>query len=253
MVEWLKKLLHIKKKPIIITIHGFGRRTKHEFDNFALWGKIDGYDILQFDMYDIFNESDYHWQEWVQRAKQQVEIALETKRDIYVIGFSMGGVIAAYLSTIYDFKKLVLIAPAFQYINFEAIQDILKKSAISLFLNNQKKDDIELPKAFYGAFIDIVRNLKKSCEEIPTPTLIIHGAQDEVISTRSSIYAYEKIKHENKKLIILHGGHHRLMMEPSLNWDAYQITRLFFEHKILNTQSHPQATDILETLQKEHN
>lgn len=28
-----------KTKPVILTIHGYGRRRKHEFDNLALWGK----------------------------------------------------------------------------------------------------------------------------------------------------------------------------------------------------------------------
>ncbi len=51
MFDWLKK--HFEKenpattpktKPVILTIHGYGRRRKHEFDNLALWGKKDGYD-----------------------------------------------------------------------------------------------------------------------------------------------------------------------------------------------------------------
>ena len=61
MFEWIK---HFYKKdnnnsteekalePVIITIHGYGRRRKHEFDNFASWGKQDGFEIIQFDMYD---------------------------------------------------------------------------------------------------------------------------------------------------------------------------------------------------------
>src|SRR5690625_6465964 len=36
---------------------------------------------------------------------------------LYVIGFSMGGMIAAYLAAKYDVEKLVLLAPARKYIS----------------------------------------------------------------------------------------------------------------------------------------
>ena len=124
MFDWLKK--HFEKenpattpktKPVILTIHGYGRRRKHEFDNLALWGKKDGYDIVQFDMYDLFDEEDHDWMCWVQRAKDQLDQYKKTNRDIYLVGFSMGGVIASYLAAMVPVKKLVLLAPAFSYIN----------------------------------------------------------------------------------------------------------------------------------------
>ena len=89
MFDWLKK--HFEKenlattpktKPVILTIHGYGRRRKHEFDNLALWGKKDGYDIVQFDMYDLFDEEDHDWMCWVQRAKDQLDQYKKTNRDI---------------------------------------------------------------------------------------------------------------------------------------------------------------------------
>lgn len=37
--------------------------------------------------------------------------------DVILIGFSMGGVIAAHLAAVKPVKKLILLAPAFNYIN----------------------------------------------------------------------------------------------------------------------------------------
>ena len=66
--------------PIIITIHGYGRRTKHEFDNLKLWGEADGFTIVSFDMYDIFDEEDSDWKTWLQRAKDIVKEYKKTQR-----------------------------------------------------------------------------------------------------------------------------------------------------------------------------
>ena len=54
-------------------------------------------------------------------SEMQIEkIIKHGYKEIYVIGHSMGGVIAAYLASKYkEVKKLVLAAPAFQYFKFE--------------------------------------------------------------------------------------------------------------------------------------
>ena len=218
MFDWLKK--HFEKenpattpktKPVILTIHGYGRRRKHEFDNLALWGKKDGYDIVQFDMYDLFDEEDHDWMCWVQRAKDRLDQYKKTNRDIYLVGFSMGGVIASYLAAMVPVKKLVLLAPAFSYINMDMITDAITKSAISLWTND-KKEEIQLPRSFYSAFSELIKNLKKYITKVDCPILFLHGDEDEVISIKSSINAYDKVPHERKKLIILHEGHHFLMI-----------------------------------------
>lgn len=258
MFDWLKNKftkkhssiqLDQETKPVIITIHGFGRRTQHEFDNLALWGKKDGYDIVQFDMYDLFNEKDCNWMNWVQRAKNQVDQYVKQNRVIYLVGFSMGGVIASYLAATTPIKKLILIAPAFQYFHIESITDTITKSAMSL-LNNEKKEEVQLPRSFYAAFSELIKNLKKYISQVQCPVLLLHGDEDEVISTKSSLNAFEKIPHDQKKLFILHQGHHRILMDEKVNWEAYQIMKLFFNDIILNGEKIEMADDILDELNK---
>lgn len=162
MLDWLKHLLKKEElppavqKPVIITIHGYGRRRRNEFDNFAAWGKQDGFDIIQFDMYDLFDEQDHDWMQWVSRAKEVVDSYRDSGRDIYLAGFSMGGVIASYLAVVCPVKRLLLLAPAFSYMNVDIITGVLTKSASSL-MGNEKKEEIQLPRAFYGAFTELVK------------------------------------------------------------------------------------------------
>lgn len=259
MFEKLKTLFHRKQieekkeiqPPVIITIHGYGRRCKHEFDNLKLWGEKDGYEVITFDMYDLFDEYDCNPKKWVARAKQQVDAFANSNRDIYLVGFSMGGVIASYLATVCRIKKLILLAPAFQYINLDTVTDAIMKSYASL-VGNEKKDEIPMPKSFYTAFTEIVKNHKHFIEDVPCPILMLHGDEDEVISYRSSINAFDKIKHSQKKLILLHGGHHRLLMDEMINWECYQIMKLFFDDHILQAEPIEQSKDIMDELLKKY-
>lgn len=94
----------------------------------------------------------------------------------------------------------------------DMITDAITKSAISLWTND-KKEEIQLPRSFYSAFSELIKNLKKYITKVDCPILFLHGDEDEVISIKSSINAYDKVPHERKKLIILHEGHHRLLMD----------------------------------------
>lgn len=253
MFEWIRTLFQkeevqpTSQKPIIITIHGYGRRCQHEFDNFALWGKQDGFEIIQFDMYDLFDEEDHDWIKWVARAKKTIDSYILSGRDMYVVGFSMGGVIASYLASIYPIKKLILLAPAFQYINMDLVTGAITKSAASLW-SNEKKEEIQLPRSFYSAFMDIIKNLRKYISQVQCPVLFVHGDQDEVISIKSSINAYEKVPHNKKKLFLLHEGHHRLLMDEKVNWECYQLMKLFLDDVILHDRTIEMAPDIMDTL-----
>lgn len=257
MLNWIKNKL-IKKKPhetqnkqIIITIHGFGRRLHKEMDNLVLWGETDGYEVITFDLYDMYNPEDNDWRKWIQRAEAVLEKYDTPDNDIYLLGFSMGGVIASYLATKYSIKRLILIAPAFSYLNVENITSFITKGATNLLSSpDQDKNKITLPKGFYSAFQELVKHLKKYISEVNCPVLLFHGNDDEVISLRSSVQAFEKIPHNRKRLLILHKGKHRLLQDPNVNWEVYQNIVLFINKKILPDNEIPQAT-ITEYLRKE--
>ena len=188
--------------------------------------------------------------QWVSRAKEVVDSYRDSGRDIYLAGFSMGGVIASYLAVVCPVKRLLLLAPAFSYMNVDIITGVLTKSASSL-MGNEKKEEIQLPRAFYGAFTELVKNLKKYIGFVECPVFIIHGNADEVISVKSSLWAYNKIPHSRKKLILLHDGHHRLLMDPEVSWTCYQNMKLFFEGVLLPDNEPVMAEDIMGALLEE--
>lgn len=237
-------------RPVIITIHGYGRRRSHEMDNIAAWAEKENFDIIQFDLYDLFDEKDCDPKQWLSRARKQVDIYIAQKRPIYLLGFSMGGVIASYLASLYPVEKLVLVAPAFIYLDMSKTAGYVKKGTRSLFHSDGKEKDVHVPKSFYPAFVEIIRNCRESIAHVDCPVLFLHGDADEVIPLKSSLSAYEKVTHEEKRLFILHEGHHHLLSEPKTANECYQLILLFFKGEIV-TKKRTFAPDILDALRRQ--
>src|SRR5699024_4306319 len=65
------------------------------------------------------NLADITHQDWIKSAEEQLIRLLKHYPENYLIGFSMGGMIAAYLAAKYDVEKLVLLAPAGKYLSMK--------------------------------------------------------------------------------------------------------------------------------------
>ena len=127
-------------RPVIITIHGYGRRRSHEMDNIAAWAEKENFDIIQFDLYDLFDEKDCDPKQWLSRARKQVDIYIAQKRPIYLLGFSMGGVIASYLASLYPVEKLVLVCAGFHLSGYVQNSRLCKeRNAFALSFRRQRK------------------------------------------------------------------------------------------------------------------
>ena len=148
----------------------------------------------------------------------------------------------------YPIEKLVLVAPAFTYLDMSKTADYLRKGTRMLFHSDGEQNTVSVPKSFYPAFVEIVRNCRDSIASVHCPILFLHGDADEVIPLKSSIHAYEKVTHPDKRLIILHEGRHHLLSEPISANECYQLILLFFKGEIV-TRRRTFAPDILDTLQ----
>lgn len=232
MLETIKSIL--KKKPLVLCIHGFGHRRSNEYNNFKLWGSKE-FEFITFDIFDVDDKLDTNSDEWIMRCENKLKELLKSNREVSIIGFSMGGVIATYLASKYKIKKLFLIAPAFEFINVKSVLN-----AITQMMNNQTSS-LTMSKEQTACFMEVVAKCKDSIHLIICPTLMVHGDSDDVISVRSSIHNYSLIPHDQKRLIILHGGPHRLMLNPHTSNEVYQLFKLFMNNQIIT--NHLQLAD----------
>ena len=76
-----------------------------------------------------------------------------------IIGFSMGGAIATYLATIFEFEHVILLSPANKYLNFN-----IGPSRVSLFLEYlaSRYDKKDAAQAEKDKFDIVLKNDKKS-------------------------------------------------------------------------------------------
>ena len=129
----------IVRKAVLI-IHGFA-------------GGVYDEEILQYYLnskwqLDVYNFTlpghernlvrDISYQEWITSSEKHVEMLIKKGyHSIYVVGHSLGGVLATYVALKYkEVKKVVLVAPAFQYLDdhhsLKDKMDTLIKNGLSI-------------------------------------------------------------------------------------------------------------------------
>ena len=214
----------IFRKAVLI-IHGFAGGTYDE-EELAFYLELNkSFDVFQFTLpgHDK-NLSKIDRVEWINASEKKVEWLIKNGYNkIYLIGHSMGGVIATYLATKYkEVKKLVLAAPAFQYLN--VIKDDLnigKSLKIApKVIKDYGSDEViarmlKLNVSVLKEFIEFVKENYDYPKYITCPILILQGDNDSLVPVSSSEYVYDSVKSKNKKLIILEGVTHDIFRDTN--------------------------------------
>lgn len=157
----------------------------------------------------------YH--EWIDYAEAELTKLIDTCDEVYVIGFSMGGMIASYLAAKYPVEKLILLSAAAYYLNPKQlavdIQEMVKDSlqgnlrANELFLRYKRKI-IETPFAATLQFRRLVSFIKPLLHQVNVPTFIAQGESDGIVPPKSAEYLFQTISAKQKKLsYIKHSKH----------------------------------------------
>jgi carboxylesterase len=134
-------------------------------------------------------------EDWIKKAEETF-LSLTGKVDqIYIIGFSMGGMIAAYLAAKYKVEKLVLLSPSRKYVSLkqltveathllkDRVSGILKDNFI--YKNHQYKHG-EIPVHAFSEFLKCMKATRPSLQEVTCPVLVAQGIQDGVVPFKSA-------------------------------------------------------------------
>lgn len=235
LIALIRTLWHklFPQKPVIIAIHGFGVRRSDELVPLRHYFTHQGYTVITPDLFDQTDDHDDQSQEWIHRAEIAVKDAINDGRRVWLVGFSMGGVIASHLASRFPVERLVLLAPAFDYVSTRLVK--LKVQEIMDDLLNRSVPDpryAPLPESFKTTFRDVIATCGPSIAQVMCPVLLIHGTDDEVIPVRSSDGAYAKIPHKRKRLHLVKGIQHRIL-DSEAQSDVLWIMDNFFNGKLL--------------------
>lgn len=220
------------KKELVITIHGFGKKTEHEMDPLASYLEKAGFEVWKFPYYNPEDLSDVDFRSWIMRCEVKLRKALDEKRTIHLLGFSMGGVVASYLASVYPVQDLLLAAPAFYPLDFSKFE----KAARNKLVSSGNSSDMSSEQT--KAFLKIVSRYRDSVLKVTCPILILHGTGDEVIQYRSSQRIFSQINNPQKYLVFLEGARHRFLYDGAYESLAFPIIRDYFRGEI-RPQNYP--------------
>lgn len=222
------------RRKAVLIIHGFAGGLK---DNEYLATELEftgKYDVFTFTLpghhKDTLKTKDYH--DWIDKSKRMVERIQEKYHTIYLVGHSMGGVIASYLATQYPIKKLVLVAPAFEYLAkdriLEDIKNLPKKKQekeVDTLYSHLAYNLLHVSLSSALAFTRLVKDYHDCPKQIECPTLILHGVQDEVVPISASYYVYNALASKRKKLIPLDDTRHNVFRTEKREEAAIEVKK----------------------------
>ena len=164
--------------------------------------------------------------DWIYHAEEELKNLMEQCDKIYLCGFSMGGLIASWLSAHYPVEKLVLLSAAAYYTNpihfcedfFETIIDGCRNSfSKSERFQNYKMKFTSTPFKAYLEFRKLVRTVRPVLSKVNLPTFIVQGKRDPIVPEKSAYYLYNKIKTEEKKLRFVEDAKHQICYDDNSN------------------------------------
>lgn len=172
---------------------------------------------------------------WIASAENALKQLNEKVDKIYLIGFSMGGMIAVYLAAKHKIDKLVLLAPAGKYLSFRQIskdvKDIVsdgfkgKLNRNKLFLHHKRKLGA-VPFKANIEFLRLVKFTRKYLKKIDSPVLIAQGQQDGMVPYKTVYYLDKEITSKRKEVVFFERSRHLICLgddKDALNTIIYEF------------------------------
>ncbi|WP_353948608.1 alpha/beta fold hydrolase [Sporolactobacillus sp. Y61] len=203
------------KQPLCIVIHGFAGNP-WEVEPLARALEHSGFDVITPLLPGHDREKKRMERstapDWLQAIEKIVTRAEDDKREIHLIGFSMGAMIASITASRYPISSLVLLSPAVYVLTPHVFKMRWER------FHQRKKGKPEeydspftqkVPLANVFQFHKVVRQAKRIFHNLHVPLCIIHGERDETIDPKSAKLIFHAAASEEKELHYLpHARHH---------------------------------------------
>lgn len=161
------------------------------------------------------------YETWLEEMAEHLQALRKDCEEVYVIGFSMGGMIASYLAAHYEVDKLVLLATARKYLSFkylsryvaEVISDGFKGQLEENEIYTHYKSKLEtVPFRANVEFMKLVNKTKQYLEDIRSPVFIAQGQRDSLVPYKTAYTLEKEIGSEEKEVVIFEQANHMICL-----------------------------------------
>lgn len=203
-------------RKAVLIIHGF---VGCLYDNEYLMNylELDGkFDVFARTLPGHYRNDDYQkvsFLEWINFIDETIKNLISYGyREIYLIGHSMGGVLASYAASKYkQVKKVVFINAAFNYLN-------LKQNKVDILQNKDYKDYIEVfdkvlhtSIPFFLEFIKLVKEYHDTLKNVYASALVLQSDADQVVPVENGIKIIDDLASRDKYLTYLENERHEVL------------------------------------------
>lgn len=155
--------------------------------------------------------------EWLETAENALQSLFRRHETVHIIGFSMGGLIAADLAARYSIGRLVLLAASGKILPpLRLAADLIGfgKDAIggrlvsNRYFNVLRKKTKTLTWRANKEFLSLVHLSRQSLGEIKSPVLIAQGMRDGLVPYKTAFFLEKLIASEEKEIVLFERSRH---------------------------------------------
>lgn len=163
---------------------------------------------------------------WLDDAQEAFVELKKTCDTVYVIGFSMGGMIAAYLAAMYEVDKLVLLSTARKYVSFKYLSYYVAEMIGDGFRGKLRENDLfihyknkfgDVPLKANIEFMKLVNRTKHYLKDITSPVFIAQGHKDEMVPFKTAYSLEEEIGSKEKEVVFFEESDHLICLGSDRN------------------------------------
>jgi carboxylesterase len=180
---------------------------------------------------------DVGYKEWIQAAEEAYERLAKNCKTVYVIGFSMGGMIASHLAAKYGADKLVLLSASGKYLNWKLLTlemlQCMKKTLSGEVLDDlnmlRQKKRGKVPLRAFLEFKKCIDYTKKALPNVSCPVFLVQGIQDSTVPYRTVKYLHKHLGSDNQKLVLFDESKHLICLGPDIDQICNQVDEFLLE------------------------
>jgi len=163
------------------------------------------------------------WRDWYSSAEKALNEMRHHCEEVFLIGFSMGGILSLYMSQFLPVKGVVsLSAPVFLVNKKVLLLPLLKffKKYENKVVGGNDPEYVRerfaynrIPLVSLSSFMEFMKLVRQNLDQVTLPVLVMHSQGDRVASPRSARYIFNNLKSEDKELVWLEKSGHMITLE----------------------------------------